>query len=319
MRPWLIIQGDVRQVARTIDPESFDALLCDPPYGLRFMGMRWDYDVPSVNTWASLLRALRPGAHAIIFGGSRTFHRLCVAVEDGGFEIRDVLMWLYGQGMPKFHDLAKAIDKSQGHWRARVGKVVGGSPAMSGPHYESTPKGEPATAEGLRWQAQHMNLKPAYEPAILARKMPVGTNAQNALVHGVGGLAVDACRVGDEERVNPSASGSGMFGTVAGDEKNGRPPVGRWPTNVVMDEEAAAILDAEVGNRPGMKGGGKHRAGYEGGMFGGIDAEHLARGDDGGPSRWFYTPKANRRERDAGCEDMPVSARRGASKTGTLR
>jgi DNA modification methylase len=101
----VILRGDVREIALTLEAESFDGCLCDPPYGLSFMGKRWDYDVPSVETWAAVLGALKPGGHLLAFAGTRTQHRMAVRIEDAGFEIRDMIAWVYGSGFPKSHNL----------------------------------------------------------------------------------------------------------------------------------------------------------------------------------------------------------------------
>ena len=112
-KPWEIVCGDVRKVLKTFPDNHFDAVLSDPPYGLSFMGKRWDYFLPSVNVWTELLRVVKPGAHVMLFGGTRTFHRLCVSVEDAGFEVRDLLFFLHGKGFPKSLAIDKAIDKKK--------------------------------------------------------------------------------------------------------------------------------------------------------------------------------------------------------------
>jgi len=104
-----IATGDVLAVLRELPSNEFDACLCDPPYGFSFMGKKWDYDVPSVDVWRELLRVLKPGAPLVSFGGTRTFHRVAVGIEDAGFELRDVLSWMYGSGFPKSLDVSKAI------------------------------------------------------------------------------------------------------------------------------------------------------------------------------------------------------------------
>lgn len=230
-----------------------------------FMGNSWDgskvaYDVA---IWREVLRCLKPGAHLLAFGGTRTFHRLTCAIEDAGFEIRDCMSWLYGSGFPKSHN---------GPW--------GGTA-----------------------------LKPAWEPIIVARKPLVGTVAANVQEYGCGGLAIDACRIesGPDHAAKcasvvglSSNESSSTYGAFSRPREDSFSPLGRWPANVILDEEAGAALDQQSGNRPGMSGGGKHKAGSKGGMFGAIDCEHTARGDNGGASRFFYCAKASRAERDAG-------------------
>lgn len=289
-RPWEIHHGDVRRVCKTLEAKSFDAVLCDPPYGLRFMGRRWDYSVPSAMVWSEIERVMKPGAHAMIFGGSRTFHRLACAVEDAGFEIRDVLMWLYGSGFPKSFDVSKGIDDALGCER----EVTGTAPPLwesweANAGGKGTPRSglrrdKPASPQAEQWQGYGTALKPGYEPILLVRRYSDGSIAKNALEWKTGGLAIDACRIG---------SGS----------------IGRWPANVILDEEAGAMLNKQSGERPGMSSGGKHRPEYSGGMFGSIDSTHTARSDTGGASRFFYTAKADPYQRNAGLDALPKRSR----------
>ena len=305
--PWLndgdvtVHAGDCTEVMATLDEASIDVVITDPPYGLEFMGREWDsigrnvgpggkrrererliedradgkwqpgstYGAHAKNprcqhchrlrfdhtdrkcacavplfharaseygaamqewhiAWTSAaMRVLRPGGHLLAFGGTRTFHRLTCGLEDAGFEIRDVLTWLYGSGFPKSHNLD--------------GEHAGRGTA----------------------------LKPAWEPIILARKPLAGTVAHNVTEHGTGALNIDAARIGTEGA--RSNGGSGKHGTVAfgdyGPTAREDYGVGRWPANVAMDEDAAALLDAQA---------------------------------TGGPSRFFYTGKASRKDRGEG-------------------
>jgi site-specific DNA-methyltransferase (adenine-specific) len=336
-KPWEIVVGDVRRVLREIPSDSFSACLSDPPYALKFMGAKWDYALPSVNVWAELLRVLKPGAHAMMFGGSRTFHRLAVNVEDAGFFIRDVCMWLYGEAMPKSLDIAKAIDKAHGEWRGRATHVESKNAAMGGPNYGRTAKGRALHEDAQWWEGYGTNLKPGYEPILLACKARAGSFVENALQYGCGALAIDASRVGVGGRwpMNVQLSHSEECVQRGIREVKGTVPTGPRRTGPsdsvarghmaggvinsrgagveeVEDWECAPgcpvrILDEQAGDRPGMSGGGKHRAGYAGGMFGGIDSTSTARGDRGGPSRFFYTSKASRKERDRGLEGTTVA------------
>ena len=114
--------GDCLEVMRTLDADSVDTCVTDPPYGLEFMGKNWDHGVPGIPYWEELYRILKPGAMLLAFGGTRTWHRLAVAIEDAGFEIRDTVMWVYGSGFPKSHNISKAIDKAAGAEREVVGR-----------------------------------------------------------------------------------------------------------------------------------------------------------------------------------------------------
>jgi len=336
--------GDCRDVMATLPAESVDAIVCDPPYGLSFMGKSWDHGVPGVDFWVEALRVLKPGGHLIAFGGTRTYHRLAVAIEDAGFEVRDCLMWLYNSGFPKSLDVSKAMDKQNGEqrrpqflrfteWMRSTGitakQINEITDSFMGSHYLTDREqplvpteqmfsklrshlptvpddieeivrmrtveaenfkarkvvsekrvdmfGEyevqdirkmfdsqkarpgiplqqnhtkmvaitaPNTDLAKQWHGWGTALKPAYEPAILARKPLRGTVADNVAQWGTGGLNIDGCRVGDE-----------------GD---------RWPANVILDDEAAAALDEQ----------------------------------SGGASRFFYTAKASRSEREAGLDGV---------------
>jgi len=331
-----VLQGDCRERMAAMDAESFTAVVCDPPYELAFMGKAWDASgiAFDVKVWEEALRVLKPGGYLLAFGGTRTYHRLAVAIEDAGFEVRDCFAWMYGSGFPKSHDVGKAIDKRRDdservrvvcrwlrgrmeaagetaasvagsfgfnarmvdHWAARdsdsqptlpkleqwdqlrellsfseemdaevyalnmrkgergdawaerevVGKHAEGSaPGGFGHHrftFDSQDITAPATDLAKLWHGYGTALKPAYEPCIIARKPLVGTVAQNVEAHGCGALNVDGARIGTEEG-------------------------GRWPANVLLDEDAACILDGQSGD------------------------------DDQGASRFFYTAKASTSER----------------------
>ncbi len=315
----MIICGEVTETLRSFQDNSFDAVFCDPPYGLSFMGNKWDYDVPSVALWQEVLRVCKPGAALLAFGGTRTYHRMVVNIEDAGWEIRDQLAWIYGSGFPKSHDVSKALDK--GHVRKIIGEKMtpSGKPASSyrpNTHLQYATGAQNSTSHQSRhdnnlyapttdlakeWNGYGTALKPAHEPIVLARKPLEGTVAKNVAKWGCGALAIDATRVGTEEiTINRFTDGMKPFGEGAGHPYESNKVVGRWPANVILDEIAGEILDEQSGNRKGMSGGGKHKDGYAGGMFGAIDSVATARGDSGGASRFFYCAKANKRERGLG-------------------
>jgi DNA modification methylase len=271
---WRVEQGDCRDIMRGMPDASMDAIVSDPPYGLSFMGKGWDHAVPGVEFWTEALRVAKPGAHLVAFGGTRTFHRLAVAIEDAGWEIRDCLSWNFGSGFPKSHN---------GPW--------GGTA-----------------------------LKPAWEPIILARKPLAGTVAANVAQYGTGSINVDGCRIGTE--IVRSSGNTGMdarryaHGTRPADYSASQPPsehTGRWPANVVLDEDAAAMLDAQTGERSSpqprvIRRGATTGRSIGGNAYGeaGPHESVIGYGDSGGASRFFYCAKASRREREAGLEGMPV-------------
>ena len=168
--------GDCLDVLRTLPDNSVDAIVTDPPYGLSFMGRKWDYDVPSVEVWAECLRVLKPGGHMLAFAGTRTQHRMAVRIEDAGFEIRDMIAWLYGSGFPKSRNIANDMHAD----------------------------------DAAAWTGWGTALKPALEPITLARKPLDGTVAGNVLAHGTGAINIDGCRVPAEPMPPNTGSDSKM-------------------------------------------------------------------------------------------------------------
>lgn len=310
--------GDSLEVLKGIEDNFVDAVVTDSPYGLKFMSKKWDYDVPSVELWREVLRVLKPGGHLLSFGGTRTYHRMAVAIEDADFEIRDQIMWLYGSGFPKSHDVSKAIDKKFGAEREVIGSRDVG-PDIRGNNFKND-SGErmiseitaPSTYQAKQWQGWGSALKPANEPIVLARKpLEKGlTIAENVLKWGVGGLNIDGCRVEGKPRTthkdgNFSSTGNRedtMFNM--GDKFKCPEPLGRFPANIILDEEAAAVLDEQSGVL--KSGARKQSVKKESGVTfqtGGVSA---CEASSGGASRFFYIAKASKRERNEGLEGMPL-------------
>ncbi len=263
-----IYHGDCREVMSTLDAGSVDAVVCDPPYGLSFMGKGWDHGVPGEEFWTEALRVAKPGAYLLAFGGTRTYHRLACAIEDAGWEIRDCVMWVYGTGFPKSHDVSKAI----------------------------------VSGEAIQWSGWGTALKPAWEPIIVARKPLVGTVAENVLRYGTGAINVDGCRVGTNggtAKGNPPKDESnGIYGHGI----NGACDIldigkGRWPANLIHDgsEEVVGLFPGE---RPSKGGAAFGRAGYDGGWCPAKDAaKEIGYGDSGSAARFFYCAKASKADR----------------------
>jgi DNA modification methylase len=370
---YILKTGDCVQEMAKLEKNSIDAIVCDPPYGLKFMGKEFDDlgEGAQQREWHRLwaieaLRVLKPGGHFLAFGGTRTYHHLATAVEEAGFEIRDQIQWLYGSGFPKSHNVGKAIDRKR-HDREDVYKVTAwireardkagiknseidkafGFAGMSGhwtstksqpavPTLEQIPKllevlklkeeeipkdihrliyelngkkgqpgenwfkrevvgkhdapaksiysqGEgnlsqdidltaPATDEAAKWEGWGTALKPANEPIVVARKPFRGTVAENVQEHGTGALNIDGCRVGSQTRETWSAGSANYKVSNPEPWKETKHNVeGRWPANVILDEEAGALLDEQSGMKEGA-------------------------------SRFFYCPKAGKKERNAGLE-----------------
>lgn len=274
--------------------------------------------------WArEALRIAKPGAHLAAFGGPRTFHRLTAGIEDAGWEIRDSLAWMYGSGFPKSLDVSKAIDKAAGAEREVVGERTRGTTRPPAPDQSrgvayryggDVQDTAPATPAAAEWAGWGTALKPAYEPIILARKPLRGTVAANVLAHGTGALNIDATRI-DGTKAQRGERRTAL-GRVNDDGWKPKPvraddASGRWPANVVLDPEAAKLLDEQTGDLPagvavnrnkrgGMAAGATSAATAAGGFAhrqkAGSDVTY---GDSGGASRFFYTAKADAEERVA--------------------
>jgi len=329
-----IITGDCLEAVADLPRESVHACVTDPPYGLAFMGNSWDDFEPKeyqqwCEQWArEVKRVLKPGGHMLSFSGTRTYHRLGVGVEDAGFEIRDKIDWLYGSGFPKALDVSKAIDKQADAEREVVGEKTtpdgkpyserkkqfqteGSNEGYKRPS-DDNPRNEltaPATDAAEQWDGFKTALKPAHEPVCVARKPFSQTVAENVLEHGTGALNIDGCRIEHENggwtREGPKDDFTGGSfgeqdnnetympegGTTSGAEN------GRYPSNVVFDEQAAEGLDREVGELSTgdldveYSDEGTH-------IYGEYGERHVSHdGDTGGPSRYFYTSKATKAER----------------------
>lgn len=318
--PFQLMLGDCLDRLKELPADSADAIVTDPPYGLEFMGKEWDTFkvVPrkvartggtqapfahhavkldaergaAFQTWCQdwateCLRVLKPGGHLLAFGGSRTYHRLASAIEDAGFEIRDQIMWLYGQGFPKSLDVSKAIDAKTlygGSNTSRIKEVNKSRPGkgrirsstnndgiMGSVRGPKITKDAPATSKGAQWQGWGTALKPAHEPVVVARKPLIGTVAENVLKHGTGALNIDACRVSTTEANREQTSGEGYaqskgrageasamkryteegstnFAPLPG--PRGGNPRGRWPANVVHDGSEEVLAEfAKYGDK----------------------------------------------------------------------
>ena len=270
-----LYHGDCREVMQSLPDESVHAIVTDPPYGLAFMGKKWDYDVPSVEIWQECLRVLKPGGHLLAFAGTRTQHRMAVRIEDAGFEIRDMIAWVYGSGFPKSLDVSKAIDKAAGAEREVIGKSDGGLHRGSGSTVGSFTGQHaitaPATDAARQWSGWGTALKPALEPITVARKPLCGTVAENVLTHGTGGLNVDACRVGDDGGTTRSEQAPYAESGWRTGHKIERLNAGRWPANLIHDgsKEVTGLFPADE------------------------DGEQSA-------ARFFYTAKADKSDRGPG-------------------
>lgn len=328
-----VYHANIKDWAKNYEGPLFDGILCDPPYELGFMGKSWDSSGIAFDTemWADLFRHIKPGGHLLAFSGSRTYHRMAVAIEDAGFEIRDQLIWMYGSGFPKSLNIGKAVDKIQGNERENLGfdktkwrdasNYAGGKYSkMRESDYIAKATITKGTSE---WEGYGTALKPAHEPCVLARKPLDGTVANNVLKHGTGGLNIDGTRVGTETLgggTMPDLRDVGaMSKEASGIDKlsfgqNPRPAtrkeqptyIGRFPANLIHDgsDEVEAVFpqtksQAGVKNLPTSN------------IYGGnslLSSKTVGTGqvtgftDSGSASRFFYTAKASKSERNAGLE-----------------
>jgi DNA modification methylase len=323
-----IYNMDCVEGMKLLDDNSIDSIVTDPPYELGFMGKKWDSTgiAYNVDVWRECLRVLKPGGHLLAFGGTRTYHRMTCAIEDAGFEIRDCIQWLYGSGFPKSHDISKAIDKKLGAEREVVGYTKGRSSPIHGGGQsvgKDDPVTVPATPEAQEWDGWGTALKPANEPIVLARKpLSEKTIADNVLKWGTGGINIDGCRVETTDIIKQSGElqdmsrdsihagydrkNKTMFRTGKPKERSGPAnQLGRFPANVILDEEAGKLLDEQSGSISyGNKSGGYSYSDRQYDVQGFVkDCKPKAPsnyGDSGGASRFFYCAKASKKERGEG-------------------
>lgn len=336
MNPPQILHGNNLDLLRQMPDCSVDSIVTDPPYELGFMGKKWDSTgiAYSVELWSECLRVLKHGGHLLAFSGSRTYHRMVVAIEDAGFEIRDQIMWVYGSGFPKSLDVSKAIDKAAGAERqvvgqklhSRKGVVVAEERSVVGAGaYGESRMGDvtvPATDAAKQWSGWGTALKPAHEPIVMARK-PLGekTVAENVLKHSTGAINIDASRV--------ASNGESFDGLVGrpiqklatrrdgetDDEYRARvlespaqqealrklKDMGRFPANFIHDgsDEVLALFPDTKSGTGAIRKNAK-------GMFGlgGDNQPNVEYNDSGSAARFFYCAKANKAERNAGLEAL---------------
>lgn len=283
-----IITGDCLTEMAKMPDNSIDFIVTDPPYGLYFMGKDWDSSIPSMGYWQQALRICKPGSMLAAFGGSRTHHHLMLAIESAGWEIRDVIMWIYGSGFPKSNNFGKNRTNPE-------------------------------------WHKFGTALKPAYEPIILAMKKLDGTFNQNAQRWGCSGINIDDSRIETTENLTRDCLGLASsvnegykrpYHEIAEKKVYGSTK-GRWPANIILDEEAAEQLDQMSGVSKSPKAIVKGTK-SSGGILNRCEGNRLSNsghGDSGGASRFFYCPKASSRERNEGLEGIPIIS----CGTGALR
>ena len=314
-----IICGDCLEVMRDIPDNSIDAVVTDPPYELGFMGKKWDSTgiAYNVELWQEVLRVLKPGGYLLSFGGTRTYHRMACAIEDAGFEIRDMIEWIYGSGFPKSLNIGKAVDKIQGNERKVVAiKEQSGAKfktvqeQMDNGGFNDPNRTNFSVDKGTsEWEGWGTALKPAHEPICMARKpLSEKSVAENCLKWGTGGINIDGCRIETTDNLNGGtySKNAKELNRKSQVPKNGInkefvQPDGRFPANVIFDEEAGRMLDEQSGvskSNTRQPTGGQilnPETGWNQNAM--IDKTVRGFNDSGGASRFFYCAKASKAER----------------------
>lgn len=271
-----LLLGDCRDVLKTLPDNSVDSIVTDPPYGLSFMGKKWDYDVPGVDVWVECLRVLKPGGHLLAFAGTRTQHRMACRIEDAGFEIRDIIAWVYGSGFPKSHNL----DGDKEGWGTAL------KPAL-----------EPITV-----------ARKPFDATVAQNVQEFGTGALN-----IAGCRIETDvprpkrevhALRDDVDYAPNSLAGRVDGSLASSKAIGETTLGRWPANFIHDgsEEVVALFPVTTSGKPcGTKAGNNNNV--FGQFAGGIPVTGF--GDTGSAARFFYCPKASKTDRDEGLDHMP--------------
>jgi DNA modification methylase len=330
-----IYLGDNLELLKRLDDNSIDSCVSDFPYNLGFMGKKWD-TISDYQEWCfqrakELLRVLKPGGYCLIFGGTRTHHRLVCAFEDAGFDIKDEMQWIYGSGFPKSYNISKGFDKREGLEREVVGKYTHPTAKngdrtgnknpyqaednhLNGSYDITSPNGEMAK----QWEGWGTALKPAQEPIMVAQK-PIEKNyCYNIEKWGIGGLNIDPCRIPTTDKLGGGMVSMGRPKVSEGwdrpwmhdsevteqkkletiDKVAKAESLGRWPSNLILDEESGIILDEQSGDRKSQRCDKPSDCG--GNTWPGtIQTNRGPRGydDKGGASRFFYSAKASTKER----------------------
>jgi DNA modification methylase len=306
--------GNSAEILKQYPDNHFDSIVCDPPYGISFLGKSWDSNVGEEEVYRECLRVLKPGGHILAFSAARTYHHLAMALEMAGFEIRDQIMWIYGSGFPKSQDVGKSIQRSLGVKESKPQKGFNGFAHKNGTAFvedwnrqeEKNPEVVCTDPEAIQWQGWGTSLKPAHEPICMARKPMKNSVSKNVQEWGTGALNIEATRVGDEK-----------ITTIGGFPKEhdwqsrttyntiNETHIGRFPANVIMDSEAGKILDQQAPKTGNLFKGKRTKNSTTGTGFSLTKEKH--EGEDNGvfdglsgASKFFYCPKVSRKERHIG-------------------
>ena len=333
-----VINGNSIEELKKYPDNYFGSVVTDPPYGLSaarnsgkkskggFMGKKWDYDVPSVELWKEVFRVLKEGGYLLSFAGTRTQHRMAVNIEDAGFEIRDMIAWVYGSGFPKSHNIGKAVDKLQGNERKKIGESRNGKNSLMGGLSNTTTKIKQDVTKGTsEWEGWGTALKPALEPITMARKPFKTTVVENVLKNGVGGINIDECRVeyqdaNDKDSAIPQGRITTKQGQFAGrtqgigkdnelnrDEWKQKQD-GRFPSNFIHDgsDEVTDLFPITTCSpkKTTLKNSNFPQTTNTYGKYSDDKRVINGYGDNGNASRFFYCAKASKQDRNEGLEDF---------------
>lgn len=351
--PYKLVLGDCLDILKGMPDNYVDSIVTDPPAGIGFMNKEWDHHKGGRDYWigwvkliaAECLRVIKPGGHALVWSLPRTEHWTATAWEDGGWEVRDKVVHIFGTGFPKSLNIGKSLDKSAGAVREVVGidqsavRVNSERNHVSGQVAALGLKGAgsgvitaPATDDAKKWDGWGTALKPAYESWVLLRKPLEGTVAANTLKHGVGGINIDACRVPTEDGLSggrnsgsckasndgwnrPYMQDAAYLANMAEESKQRTEKaecLGRFPANITHDgsEEVLEVFPSTVSKSSG--GSGEKSMGALGkNVLGSYALDRLGDnagglGDSGTPARFFYCPKASSKDRNEGCDALDL-------------
>ncbi len=298
-----LYNDDCLKILKTFPENSIDAIVTDPPYGIKFMGKKWDYNIPSIEIWQECLRILKPGGHILVACGTKTQHRMACNIEDAGFEIRDLIAWIYGSGFPKSLNIGKAIDELQENERVVIKESTSGKTRniLNAANYPGSFGGKYTITEGAsEYEGWGTGLKPAMELWTLARKsLSEKTVAENVLKWETGGINIDACRI--ETNNNIQRKNQGVEWGIRGDKIDNEENIygsilGRFPANVIHDGseevlELFPITKSGKSNNNAEIGEQSKNIPYRRGNL-------ISRYDDGSTARFFYCAKASSSERN---------------------
>ena len=256
-----LFHGNNMEALSKLADNSIDSVVTDPPYGISYLNNTWDIQVPTIEFWKEVYRVLKPGGHVLSFSSARTYHRMTINIELAGFEIRDQIMWMYGQGMPKSQNVGKKVDEIQGNER-RVVEVKKVYKLQLHTDSKRTKVPYEVTTGDSEWEGWGTGLKPAHEPIVVARKPFKSSIAKNVLTWSTGGLNIDRCRIAENDiiSIDPNI------------------PLGRFPANIIFDEFSLEILDEQAEDTFQVKNRKKQI----------------------NPSKFFYCPKPSKKEKEEG-------------------